>query len=103
ARVPETLRVSEHVKLFSAYYPDPMPFDHVIAAAGLAGVESKKFGDLSGGQKQRVLFALAICGNPDLLILDEPTVGLDVEARRGLWTQIRAFVARGKSVLLTTH
>jgi ABC-2 type transport system ATP-binding protein len=58
---------------------------------------------LSGGQKQRVLFALAICGNPDLLILDEPTVGLDVEARRAMWTQIRSFVAKGKSILLTTH
>jgi len=103
ARVPETLRVREHVKLFSTYYPDPLPFEQVVAAAGLSGIESKKFGDLSGGQKQRVLFALAICGNPDLLILDEPTVGLDVEARRGMWTQIRSFVAKGKSILLTTH
>ena len=103
ARVPETLRVREHVALFSSYYPDPLPFAQVVAAAGLAGIESKKFGDLSGGQKQRVLFALAICGNPDLLILDEPTVGLDVEARRAMWTQIRAFVTQGKSVLLTTH
>jgi len=103
ARVPETLRVREHIDLFSAYYPDPLPREQVIAAAGLAGIESKKFGELSGGQKQRVLFALAICGNPDLLILDEPTVGLDVEARRALWTQIRGFVERGKSILLTTH
>jgi ABC-2 type transport system ATP-binding protein len=103
ARVPETLRVREHVKLFSTYYPDPLPFEQVVAAAGLTGIESKKFGDLSGGQKQRVLFALAICGNPDLLILDEPTVGLDVEARRAMWTQIRSFVAKGKSILLTTH
>lgn len=103
ARVPETLRVREHIDLFSAYYPAPMPRAQVVAAAGLAGIESKKFGELSGGQKQRVLFALAICGNPDLLILDEPTVGLDVEARRALWAQIRSFVERGKSVLLTTH
>src|ERR1051326_2333515 len=103
ARVPETLRVREHIDLFSAYYPAPMPREQVVAAAGLAGIESKKFGELSGGQKQRVLFALAICGNPDLLILDEPTVGLDVEARRALWMQIRSFVERGKSVLLTTH
>ena len=103
ARVPETLRVREHIALFSAYYPKPMPFADIVAAAGLAGIESRKFGELSGGQKQRVLFALAICGDPDLLILDEPTVGLDVEARRAMWTQIRAFVTRGKSVLLTTH
>ena len=70
-----------------------MPFDEVIAAAGLEGIENAQFGELSGGQKQRLLFALAICGNPDLLVLDEPTVGLDVEARRALWKQIRAFVA----------
>jgi ABC-2 type transport system ATP-binding protein len=80
-----------------------MAFEEVIDAAGLRGIERKKFGELSGGQKQRVLFALAICGNPDLLILDEPTVGLDVEARRALWKQIRAFIAGGRSILLTTH
>jgi ABC-2 type transport system ATP-binding protein len=103
ARVPETLRVREHIHLFSSYYPNPMPMDEVIAAAGLQGLERRKFGELSGGQQKRVLFALAICGNPDLLILDEPTVGLDVEARRALWKQIRGFIAGGKSVLLTTH
>jgi ABC-2 type transport system ATP-binding protein len=58
---------------------------------------------LSGGQKQRVLFALALCGDPDLLFLDEPTVGLDVEARRGFWEQIRARAGAGRTVLLTTH
>ncbi|HEX7152341.1 MAG TPA: ABC transporter ATP-binding protein [Thermoanaerobaculia bacterium] len=103
AQVPETLRVREHIHLFSSYYPKPLSMDEILDAAGLHGLEERKFGGLSGGQKQRVLFALAICGNPDLLILDEPTVGLDVEARRALWRQIRAFVARGKSVLLTTH
>jgi ABC-2 type transport system ATP-binding protein len=103
ARVPETLRVREHIDLFSSYYPAPMPYRDVIDAAGLHGVEERKFGDLSGGQRQRLLFALAICGDPDLLILDEPTVGLDIEARRGMWAQIRALLARGKSVLLTTH
>jgi len=103
ARVPETLKVREHIHLFSSYYPDPLPLAEVIEAAGLAGIENRKFGELSGGQKQRLLFALSICGNPDLLILDEPTVGLDVEARRSLWEQIRKFVARGRSILLTTH
>ena len=103
ARVPETLRVREHIDLFSSYYPSPMAMSEVIEAAGLQGLERRKFGELSGGQQKRVLFALAICGDPDLLILDEPTVGLDVEARRGLWKQIRAFVAKGRSVLLTTH
>ena len=103
SRVPETLRVREHIDLFSSYYPNPMPMAEVIAAAGLAGLERRKFGELSGGQQKRVLFALGICGNPDLLVLDEPTVGLDVEARRAMWKQIRAFVAGGRSVLLTTH
>lgn len=103
ARVPETLQVREHIDLFSSYYPDPMPMAEVIEAAGLQGLEKRKFGQLSGGQQKRVLFALALCGNPELLVLDEPTVGLDVEARRALWKQIRAFIARGRSVLLTTH
>jgi ABC-2 type transport system ATP-binding protein len=103
ARVPETLKVREHIDLFRSYYPNPMPMADIIAAASLEGVENRQFGHLSGGQQKRVLFALAIAGNPDLLILDEPTVGLDVEARRALWKQIRAFVALGKSVLLTTH
>ncbi|HEY0141583.1 MAG TPA: ABC transporter ATP-binding protein [Thermoanaerobaculia bacterium] len=101
--VPETLRVREHIDLFSSYYPNPLPFAEIVEASGLAGIENRLFGKLSGGQKQRALFGLAICGNPDLLLLDEPTVGLDVEARRALWKQIRAFVARGKSILLTTH
>jgi ABC-2 type transport system ATP-binding protein len=102
-RVPETLRVREHIDLFSSYYQNPMPAAAVLAAAGLENLSQRKFGDLSGGQRQRVLFALAICGNPDLLFLDEPTVGLDVEARRMLWEQIRQLVGRGKTVLLTTH
>ena len=103
ARVPESLRVKEHIELFSSYYPAPRPLRDIVEAAGLAGLEKRPFGELSGGQRQRVLFALAICGNPDLLFLDEPTAGLDVEARRILWDHIRGFVARGGSVLLTTH
>jgi len=102
-RVPETLRVREHIDLFSTYYQKHLPAAEVLAAAGLEKLSNRKFGDLSGGQKQRVLFALAICGDPDLLFLDEPTVGLDVEARRALWDEIRRMVARGKTVLLTTH
>lgn len=102
-RVPETLRVEELIDLFSSYYVKPMPVRETLAAAGLKGIEKRRFGVLSGGQKQRVLFALAICGDPDLLFLDEPTVGLDVEARRILWDEIRRLVVRGKTVLLTTH
>lgn len=102
-RVPETLRVREYIDLFSSYYPHPLPMAEISAGAGLQGIENRLFGQLSGGQKQRALFALAICGDPDLLFLDEPTAGLDVQARRGLWKQIRALLARGKSILLTTH
>jgi ABC-2 type transport system ATP-binding protein len=102
-RVPETLRVREHIDLFSSYYLKPLPLKEVLASAGLEKLVDRKFGDLSGGQRQRVLFALAICGDPDLLLLDEPTVGLDVEARRALWDEIRNLVERGKTILLTTH
>lgn len=102
-RVPETLRVREHIDLFSSYYLNPMPVSQVLAASGLEQLSDRKFGELSGGQRQRVLFALAFCGDPDLLFLDEPTAGLDVEARRLLWEEIRHLVRRGKTVLLTTH
>jgi ABC-2 type transport system ATP-binding protein len=103
ARVTETLRVREHLDLFRSYYPNPLPVAEVLRIAQLQGIEDRLFSQLSGGQKQRVLFALAICGNPDLIFLDEPTVGLDIESRRALWQQIRNFSAQGKTVLLTTH
>ena len=103
ARVPETLRVREHIDLFSSYYPHPLSSEELLSLAGLGEVQDRLFGELSGGQRQRVLFALALCGDPDLLFLDEPTVGMDVEARRALWQQIRKLVDRGKTVLLTTH
>lgn len=102
-RAPEMLRVREHILIFRGYYPQPMPYAEIIRAAGLEGLEERMFGQLSGGQKQRVLFALAIAGDPDLIFLDEPTVGLDIEARRLMWAQIRSLANRGKTVLLTTH
>jgi ABC-2 type transport system ATP-binding protein len=102
-RAPEMLRVSEHINIFRGYYLNPMPYTDLVRAAGLEGIEKRKFGELSGGQKQRVLFAIALAGDPDLIFLDEPTVGLDIEARRGMWKQIRELAARGKTVLLTTH
>ena len=103
ARITETLRVREHLDLFRSYYPRPLPLAEIIHIAQLQGIEDRMFGQLSGGQKQRVLFALALCGDPDLIFLDEPTVGMDIEARRGLWQQIRSLADRGKTVLLTTH
>src|SRR3984885_13095431 len=83
-RMPETLRVREHLQLFSSYYAHPRPLDELLAVAGLEGLQERLFGSLSGGQKQRMLFALALCGNPDLICLDEPTLGMDVEARRAM-------------------
>ncbi len=103
ARIPETLRVREHLDLFRSYYPNPLSMAEVVRIAQLEGIEDKMFSTLSGGQKQRVLFGLALCGDPDLVFLDEPTVGMDIEARRGLWQQIRTLAHRGKTVLLTTH
>jgi ABC-2 type transport system ATP-binding protein len=103
ARITETLRVRDHLDLFRSYYPNPLPLAEVLHIAQLEGIEDRLFGKLSGGQKQRVLFALALCGNPDLIFLDEPTVGMDIEARRALWHQIRTLSAQGKTVLLTTH
>ena len=102
-RAPEMLRVREHIAIFRGYYPHPMPYADLIKAAGLEGLEDRMFGQLSGGQKQRVFFALALAGDPDLIFLDEPTVGLDIEARRLMWAQTRSLAARGKTVLLTTH
>ena len=103
AKVPETLKVKEHINLFRSYYPKPLSLLSTVEAAGLEGMENRMFGALSGGQKQRLLFALAICGNPDLLFLDEPTVGLDIGTRHLIWQQIRRLVQQGRSVVLTTH
>jgi ABC-2 type transport system ATP-binding protein len=101
--VPATLRVREHIELFSGYYARPLPIARVVAMAGLQGLEQRRFDRLSGGEKQRVLFALALCGDPELLFLDEPTVGLDVESRRRMWQVIRDLAGAGRTVVLTTH
>ena len=100
---PEMLRVREHLDLFRSYYPAPLSMDEIVHVAGLEKFLDKQYGSLSGGQKQRTLFALALAGDPDLLFLDEPTVGMDIEARRALWALIRGLASRGKTVLLTTH
>ncbi|PRH83798.1 ABC transporter ATP-binding protein [Arenimonas caeni] len=101
--LPDTLRVAEHVRLFSSYYPAPRHLDDTLALAGVSDLAGRSYGVLSGGQKRRVQFALAICGRPPLLFVDEPTVGLDVEARRGFWEVIRRLRAEGTAIVLTTH
>ncbi len=100
---PEFLRVREHIDLFRSYYPAPLAVAELVRIARLDGIMDKPFGKLSGGQKQRMLFALALAGDPDVIFLDEPTTGMDIEARRALWAEVRALAARGKTVLLTTH
>ena len=97
------LTVREHVELFRAYYPAPLSASHLMAMAGLENLARRRYGKLSGGQKQRVMFALALAGNPELLFLDEPTTGLDVDARHRLWSEIRALRESGRTTVLTTH
>src|SRR5437588_2511008 len=101
--IPLTLKVREVVDLFRTYYPQPLSTDKVVEMAGLSEFQGSLVGKLSGGQRQRVYFALAICGDPDALFLDEPTVGLDAATRRSFWDQVRGFKRRGKSIVLTTH
>ncbi len=101
--VPDTLTVAEHLELFSSYYPAPLPVSRLLAMAGLDELSDRRYGRLSGGQKQRVMFALALAGDPELVFLDEPTTGLDVEARRSLWNEIRELKAAGRTAVLTTH
>ena len=103
AKLPETLQVREFIDLFRSYYPHPMPAAQLLKSASLEEISKREFRQLSGGQKQRLLFALALAGDPDLLFLDEPTLGMDIEARHALWAQVRELSARGKTVLLTTH
>ena len=103
AGIPDTLQVRELVALTRAYYPDPLDLDACLALAGLEDVQHRRYGRLSGGQQRRVQFAMAVCGRPQLLFLDEPTTGLDIDARQGLWRAIRDLAAQGCAVLLTTH
>ena len=100
---PDTLTVAEHIRLQSNYYPQPRALAETLTLAQLTDLAQRRYGALSGGQKRRVQFALAICGRPQLLLVDEPTTGLDVEARRGFWQVLRGLVAEGTAVVLTTH
>ncbi len=101
--IPTVLKVGELVDLFRSYYPKPMTRDRAIAMAGLEEKANAQVKELSGGQKQRLYFALAVCGDPDVLFLDEPTVGMDVEGRRSFIERIAEFIQMGRTVVLTTH
>jgi len=99
----EYLSVRELVEMFASLYPRPLPVDEVLRVTGTAGFASSRTTNLSGGQTQRVRFALALVADPDLLVLDEPTAALDVEARRDFWGAMRAVAQRGKTVVFATH
>jgi ABC-2 type transport system ATP-binding protein len=103
AELPPTLRVGELLRLTASYYPSPRPLSESAEMAGVTDLLKRPYAKLSGGQQRRVQFALAICGRPQLLFLDEPTVGLDIQSRQKLWAAIRRLIAEGCSVLLTTH
>ena len=103
AQLPPTLRVGELLRLTASYYPAPRAPDETARLAGIGDLLGRPYGKMSGGQQRRVQFALALCGRPALLFLDEPTVGMDIEARSALWAAIRTLVGEGCAVLLTTH
>jgi ABC-2 type transport system ATP-binding protein len=95
--------VRELITFVARTYPDPLPVAEALELAGLTEVAGRRADRLSGGQAQRVPFAVALAGNPELIVLDEPTAALDVEARRAFWDSMRAYAARGNTVLFSTH
>ncbi|WP_418275629.1 ABC transporter ATP-binding protein [Isoptericola jiangsuensis] len=101
--LPATLRVAEVVDFVAGHFPDPVPTARLLEQFGLAGMARKQTGALSGGQKRRLAVALSMVGRPRVLLLDEPTTGLDVSARQELWDAIRDYHAGGGTVLLTSH
>src|SRR5690349_12208160 len=101
--LPSVLRPREIMQQVASYYPTPYTVESVIARLSLEGLADRPYGKLSGGQKRQVQFALALVGRPELLFLDEPTVGLDIHAREALWKVVRDLKHEGCSIVLTTH
>jgi ABC-2 type transport system ATP-binding protein len=101
--IPDDITVAEVVRLTGALFPKPLPVPEALLRAGVADVAGRRYGRLSGGQKQRVRFAAALVCDPDLLVLDEPTVAMDVQARREFWTAMRSYTRTGRTVLFATH
>ncbi len=97
------LTVRELVTMFASLYPKPLGVDEAIELAGLERLAGQRTQKLSGGETQRTRFALALVTDPELLVLDEPTVAMDVESRRSFWAAMREFATRGKTVLFATH
>jgi ABC-2 type transport system ATP-binding protein len=97
------LTVAELLEMMAALYPEPMPVGEVLDVVGISDIAGRMTHRLSGGQTQRVRFAIALISNPDLLVLDEPTVAIDVESRRAFWITMRGYAAGGKTVVFATH
>jgi ABC-2 type transport system ATP-binding protein len=97
------LSVRELLTMMASLYPNPLDVEEVIDLTRIRDLADRRTTKLSGGQTQRLRFAVCLVSNPDLLVLDEPTVALDVEARRDFWTTMREFASRGKTVLFATH
>jgi ABC-2 type transport system ATP-binding protein len=97
------LTVEETVRLTASLFAVARPVDEVLERAGIASIGGRRVGSCSGGQQQRLRFALALLPDPDLLVLDEPTTGMDVEGRREFWSAIRADAARGRTIVFATH
>jgi ABC-2 type transport system ATP-binding protein len=97
------VRVAELLAMLRSLYPAPMSVERAVALAQLDGLEQRRTDRLSGGQAQRLRVACALIGNPDLLVLDEPTAAMDVEARRSFWTTMRDTAASGRTIVFSTH
>ncbi len=97
------LKVEETIELHRHYYPHPRPLDEVLALVGLTEQRGQRIRRLSGGQQRRLDVAIGLCGDPDLLFLDEPTTGFDPAARRDAWEMVRGLQHLGKTIFLTTH
>jgi len=99
----EKARVGEVIRLFRSYYAEPLDYATILALSGLKDEEHRYASTLSGGQTRRLQFAIAIAGDPDLLVLDEPTTGMDIDSRMRFWKQLQEYATEGKTVVLTTH
>ncbi|HEY6248310.1 MAG TPA: ABC transporter ATP-binding protein, partial [Candidatus Angelobacter sp.] len=103
AVLPAELQVREQIDLVASYYPAPMTPATAMEMTNTTALARRPYSKLSGGQKRQVQFAVAMCGRPKLLFLDEPTVGLDIQARKLMWATLRELVEQGSSIVLTTH
>lgn len=101
--IPQALTVRETVELFARFYPMPLKVEQALELADLGGIAQRRAGALSGGQKRRLAFALAVVGNPEILLIDEPTTGMDAQSRLAFWAAMETLKQSGRTVLLTTH